>query len=132
MQEGGFSHRLSFGTIIILNKHLAEVIIDEGVEMDRRLMNEYHDFLVKNLTAPFSLLVNKLNSYSYTFDVQRKISKLKEVFAVAVVVNSVGSKMATKTILSLNINENWEMKIFYSREEALMWLTDKRNKAISM
>lgn len=132
MQERELSHKLSFGTIIILNEHLAEVIIDEGVEMDKKLMEEYHNFLLENLTSPFSLLVNKLHSYSYTFDVQRKISKLKEVFAVAVVVNSIGSKMATKTILSLNNDENWTMKMFYLREEALIWLNEEKNKRISM
>tara|TARA_R110002050_G_scaffold80801_4_gene172821 strand:+ start:2036 stop:2293 length:258 start_codon:yes stop_codon:yes gene_type:complete len=53
------SHRLSFGEIIILKDNLAEVIINEGVLMDIKIVEDYHQFLLTHLKAPFSLLINK-------------------------------------------------------------------------
>lgn len=64
------SHRLSFGIINILKNNLAEVIVDEGIVMDVVMIDEYHDFLLNTLDAPFALLVNKKHSYTYTFSAQ--------------------------------------------------------------
>ena len=58
-------YKLSFGSVIILAPNLAEVIINEGVIIDELNVDEYHDFLLTNLDAPFSLLVNKKHSYTY-------------------------------------------------------------------
>jgi hypothetical protein len=119
-------YKLSFGTIIIINEHLAEVIIDEGVEMDESLVDAYHDFLLSHLNAPFSLLVNKKNSYSYTFEAQKVIANLEEIDAMAVLVGTLGSTLATKTIISLKGRTN--IKIFVTREEALDWINMPQSK----
>lgn len=118
-------YKLSFGTIITINNHLAEVIIDEGIEIDEHLVDTYHDFLLSHLTAPFSLLVNKKNSYSYTFEAQKIIANLDEIDSMAVLVGTLGSTLATKTIISLKGREN--IKIFVTREEALDWLNDQKS-----
>lgn len=66
-------HELSFAKIIILREDIAEVIVNEGVEMTVEMVDEYHNFLLSHLRAPFSLLVNKLNAYTYDFDAQEKL-----------------------------------------------------------
>lgn len=119
-------YKLSFGTIITINNHLAEVIIDEGIEMDEHLVDAYHDFLLSHLKAPFSLLINKKHSYSYTFEAQKIIANLKEIDHMAVLVGTLGSTLATKTIISLKGREN--IKIFVDRNEALDWLNDQKYK----
>jgi len=119
-------YRLSFGTIITINDHLAEVIIDEGVELDEHLVDAYHDFLLSHLKAPFSLLINKKNSYSYTFEAQKVIGSLNEIDNMAVLVGTLGSTLATKTIISLKGRDN--IKIFVTRKEALDWLINQQNK----
>lgn len=119
-------YKLSFGTIISINNHLAEVIIDEGIEMDEHLVDAYHDFLLSHFKAPFSLLINKKNSYSYTFEAQKIIANLEEIHKMAVLVGTLGSTLATKTIISLKEREN--IKIFVDREEALDWINDKEFK----
>ena len=119
-------YKLSFGTIITINNHLAEVIIDEGIEMDEHLVDAYHDFLLSHLKAPFSLLINKKNSYSYTFEAQKIIANLEEIDNMAVLVGTLGSTLATKTIISLKEREN--IKIFVDRVEALDWLNDQKHK----
>ena len=59
------SYELSFGKIIILRNDLAEVIVNEGVEVDFGMVEEFHHFLLSNFTHSFSLLINKVNSYSF-------------------------------------------------------------------
>ncbi|WP_204346279.1 hypothetical protein [Psychroserpens algicola] len=122
---------LPFGKIKILNPHIAEVIINEGVVMNSEDVDAYHDFLLSNLEAPFSLLVNKENSYTYTFDAQIKIAGLEEIQCMAVVLYNYNAEMATKILIDLNKGNNWNIKLFKDRDEALNWLVRMRkNRAI--
>jgi hypothetical protein len=116
------SYKLSFGTIIITKENLAEVIINDGVVMDELMVDTYHDFLLSNLKHPFSLLINKKHSYSYTFNAQKTIVNLKEINAMAVLYHNSGGLMSTETLINLNKNNNWNIQLFQSRDKALNWL----------
>ncbi len=116
------SYNLSFGRIIILEDDLAEVIIDEGVIMDELMVDVYHDFLLSYLKAPFSLLINKKNSYSYTFEAQKVIANLKEIYAMAVIVGTDAAVMSTETLIKINETNNWNIKLFRTKPEAMEWL----------
>lgn len=113
---------LSFGKIIILHENLAEVIVDEGVVMDEVMVDEYHDFLLNSLEAPFSLIINKKHSYSYTFAAQKIIAHLKEIKAMAVISNTFGGVMSTETLMNVNGNYRMNIKLFNKRNEAESWL----------
>ena len=52
-------HELSFGKMIVLSDDLAEVIVDEGVEMDLQMVDEYHEWILEHLDSPCMLLINK-------------------------------------------------------------------------
>jgi len=116
------SCKLSFGTINILRKNLAEVIVDEGVVMDEILVDELHDFLQSNVDSPRLVLVSKKHSYSYTFKAQITILRLTEIKAIAVTHYSTGALMSTETLMSVNQDLRSKVKMFRSREEALSWL----------
>ncbi|MEW4924923.1 hypothetical protein [Algibacter sp. 2305UL17-15] len=115
-------YKLSFGTIIILEEDLAEVIINEGVVMNEVMVDLYHDFLLSYLKAPFSLIINKKNSYSYTFEAQKTIANLKQIHLMAVVVGSAGALMSTETLIQMNEEQDWNIKLFNKRGEALEWV----------
>ena len=115
-------HELSFGKIIILHNNVAEVIINEGVEMDEELVNQFHDFLFDNLKSPFSLLINKINSYSYSFEALAKLGAKKEIRAIAVVAYTRTSKISTESIASFPKEVKWNMSVFSNRDEAIKWL----------
>lgn len=115
-------YNLSFGTIKVLHKNLAEVIVDEGVVMDEVIVAKFHDFLLKTLNAPFGVLINKKKSYSYTFEAQKKIVRLNEIKSTAVVANNSGAVMATETIININANNHGNIKLFQERDNALVWL----------
>lgn len=125
-------HELPFAKIIILQDDIAEVIINDGVEMNIDMVNDYHEFLLTHLRAPFSLLINKINSYTYDFQAQIKLASLKEINAMAVVSYNHITKMTTKTLASYPRDNKWNLKIFSNRDEAVEWLLSeqKSNKLL--
>jgi len=63
-------NELSFGKAIILNSSLAEIIVEEGVEIDLAMIIEYHNWISQNLSNPCMVLINRINSYTYSFNAQ--------------------------------------------------------------
>ncbi len=116
------TYRLSFGIINIINNELAEVVVDEGIKMDKVKVEEYHAFLFDNLEAPFSLLINKKHSYTYTFEAQKTIAHLEEIKSIAVVANTSGRVMSTETLININGNVHLNIKLFQERADAIVWL----------
>jgi len=119
-------HELSFGKIILLSNNIAEVIINDGVEMDEAMVNEYHEFLIAHLHAPFSLLINKINSYSYDFAAQLNLATIRQIKAMAVVSYNQMTKHATESLAAFPREVEWNIKIFSDRETALQWLINEQ------
>lgn len=118
------SYKLSFVEIIIHKTNLAEIIVNESIIMDLAHLAELHDFLQNNLIAPFSILINKKNDYSYDFQAQCAIGDISGLSKTAVFVTRSSGLMSTQTIMHINRNKdwNWNVKIFNDREAALAWL----------
>ncbi|WP_274476070.1 hypothetical protein [Mangrovimonas aestuarii] len=115
-------YRLPFASITLIEDDIAEVVIDEGVELAMEEVEAYHEFLTTYLKAPFSLLINKKHSYSYTFEAQQNICDIKEIRAMAVVVNNVASELATLTLSKINEHKEWNMLLFNNKADAKDWL----------
>ncbi len=124
-----YLHELSFAKIVILREDIAEVIVNDGVEMDRAMTEEYHDFLLSNLRHPFSLLINKVNSYTYTFDAQINLATLKEINAMAIISYNRITKKSTENLASRPRAVDWNLKIFSNRDEALTWLESEQEES---
>ncbi len=122
-------YELPYGKIIILQDDMAEIIINDGIEMDADMVVEYHDFLLEHLTAPFSLLINKINSYTYTWEAQQMLGMLDEIDAMAVVTYNIVSDNATRFLARIPRKKEWNMKIFDDRDRALAWL-EKEHKGV--
>lgn len=116
---------MTFGTIIKHGNSLAEIIVDEGVEMDLVQVKEYHNCLLKNLKTPFYVLVNRKHSYTYTFEAQKEIVGFDKIKKLAVLLVTHSALMSTETLLSLNENINWEVASFRLKEDALAWLEEQ-------
>jgi len=115
-------HELPFAKIIILDDNIAEVMVNDGVIMDVEMVDQYHDFLLSHLHPPFSLLINKVNSYTYDFDAQNKLATLKEINAMAVVAYNRTTKLTTESLASYPRDVKWNLNIFSNRDDALAWL----------
>ena len=122
-------HELSFAKIIILRKDIAEVIVNDGIEMNETMVDEYHNFLLSHLQAPFSLLINKVNAYTYDFNAQKKLATIEEIHAMAVVAYNRITKITTQSLASFPRDHKWNMEVFSGRDTALHWLTSKQDSA---
>ena len=131
MDEAMDLHELSFAKIIILRDDIAEVMINDGVRMNEEMVEQYHDFLLSHLRAPFSLLVNKINSYTYDFHAQEKLATLKEINVMAVVAYNRVTKLTTETLASYPRDVKWNLEIFSNRDEALAWLLSEQGETDS-
>ena len=119
-------HELPFAKIIVLDKDLAEVLIDDGVEMNTAMVAAYHDFLLAHLQAPFSLLINKINAYTYDFEAQGSLATLEQINAMAVVTYNRISMISTESLAAMPRSKEWNLRIFSDRDEALAWLRSEQ------
>lgn len=122
------SVRLSFCRIIKLNDSIAEVIVNDGVEIDSSMLEEYHEWIENNLADPCGLLINKINRYTYTFNAQLKIADAPNIQAIAVVTYTRIAEVATKILTKLPREKKWNLEMFQNREEALTWLENELQK----
>jgi len=120
------THTLSFGTITLLQKDIAEVIINEGVEMDLEIVETYHQFLLEKMPESFSLLINKKNSYTYSFEAQLHLATLTQINSMAVLVYNSISAAATKNLATIPRITPWKIEVFSEREKAMKWLQAKQ------
>ena len=123
-------HELPYAKIIILQEDIAEVIIDDEVVMNEPMVDHYHDFLLSHLSVPFSLLVNKVNSYTYDFNAQIKLATLVEINAMAVVAYNRITEITTESLVSYPRSEKWNLKIFSNRNDAMAWLLLEQKKIL--
>lgn len=113
---------LSFGTVTLLRPDLTEVIVNEGVEMDLDMVDEYHMFISEFLADPCATLINKLHQYTYTFEAQMSLSTLDKIKAIAIVVYTETARITTTNLLKLPTHAGQNVKIFSDREAGLRWL----------
>lgn len=119
-------YELPFARFIKLRDDTVEVIVNDGIEYDTDMLEQYHDWVRKNLKHPSFVMVNKINSYTYNFDVQRKIGAIPEIKAVAHVVYTRASQVATEAMTELPRVRPMTFNIFTTREDALAWLDSQR------
>jgi len=121
-------YELDFAKILLLREDIAEVIINSGVEMDEAMVDRYHEFLTSHLRAPFALLINKVNPYSYTFPAQQKLATIEQIQAMAVVVYNHTAKLSTESLANQARGKFWNLRIFDDRQQALDWLIAEQDK----
>jgi hypothetical protein len=120
---------LKFAKIIILRHDIAEVVIDENIVINLAMINEYHNFLISHLTAPFSLLINKINDYSYEFQAQLVIGNLPQIHAIAVVTHKRKVEIITHLLTITTPRKiEWNISTFSQRSLALEWLENQQDK----
>ncbi|OUR99467.1 hypothetical protein A9Q86_12940 [Flavobacteriales bacterium 33_180_T64] len=118
---------LPFGKISILESNIAEIVINDGVIMDEEKIIISQELIKTHLQIPFSFLVNKEHTYSYTFEAQLAMGNLKGILSIAAVIKHQRAEIATKIIRDVNRHENWNIKFFRERTAALDWLQSTQN-----
>ncbi len=120
---------LPFGRIQLLQQDIAEVIINDEVEIDFTILSHLHAALLANIEGRFSLLINAANRFSYSFEAQQTLFSLKEINAVAVVAYNITTKYTSQSLVSFRRREKLNIKIFSDRITALSWLMLENKRA---
>jgi len=116
-------HELSFAQITIhQDNNIAEVIVNNEIEITKKIVDEYQIFLYSHLQPPFSLLINKKNSYSYSFEGHQQLRSFKEISAIAVVVHNKVTMESTKLLASYPRDIPLNLEMFSNRDKAFNWL----------
>lgn len=115
-------YTLSFGKVSILRSDIAEIIVDEGVDINVQMVDEIHHFLLSIFVNSFSLLINKTNSYSSQLDALIKFGTLSTINKIAMFAPNRMAKLSADFEADIPSSEALNIQVFSQREEALSWL----------
>jgi hypothetical protein len=105
-----------------LKSDLAEIIVDDGVDININMVIEIHAFLLSTLSDSFSLLVNKSNAYSTQLDALIMFGTLSAIDRIAVFAPNKLAKMSADFSATIPSSTALNIEVFTDRDEALDWL----------
>lgn len=117
--------QFQFGTVKMINANLAEIFINEDVKVDLQMAIECEEVLDMLMPGKYGLLLNERSEYSYTKEAESYFSEMNNLHAIAVVLNTKFTDIASKYLQSFHEEVDWNMKVFYAREKALEWLESR-------
>jgi len=119
-------HRLSFATVNILSDNIAELIVDNDVEVSLEMVEEHDQLLTSIFTKRFGVLVNKINNYSYAYEATLSMGSIAQIKAIATVNYSPQGEKSTQEIIKTRITDNLNLNNFSGLElgwqQAYDWL----------
>jgi len=122
-------HRLSFAYFNILSENILEVVVDDGIEMTLEMIEECHDFIDAHFTGNFALLINRLNSYDYSYEAKLSIASYTGLKAIAFVYYNNEDKQLVEKLHHIRKHDQWNCQIFagltMGRQQAFNWLQEE-------
>ncbi|WP_019026178.1 hypothetical protein [Colwellia piezophila] len=119
-------HRISFADINIISDSIAEIIIDEGVEISIEMVEEYDNFLACIFNGNYGVLINKINHYSYSLGAQFIMGSSENIVAIAAVNYTEQGKKSSKDIASRRTIDQLNLRTFSGLnlgwQDAITWL----------
>lgn len=125
-------HQLSFAQVNLLNENLAEIIIDANVIISLEMTEEYEQFIAENVTDNYTILVNKINHYDFSFEAKLSVASHENLAAIAVVTYNNDSQKSVENIAAMRKRDGWNLKIFdglsLGRQQAIQWLATELHR----
>lgn len=122
----------SFGQINFLDANIAEVIINENIEITLEIVDEYDAILANHFSGNYAILVNRINNYSFAYEALLCIGSAENFKALAIINYNKANEQQTKELISVRHMDNLNLKEFsgleLGRENALHWLTEQLNE----
>jgi len=125
-------YNLSFGSLTVLDKCLAELIINNEVVITLEMVEELDVMLQSIFKHNFGLLVNKLNTYSYTYEAKLVLGSIEHMKAIASVYYTTQGREVSLDIVQKRNIDGLNVRVFsgfeLGRQQALDWLTYELTK----
>lgn len=129
-------HQLSFAKVNILNENVAEIIVEQGVEISLEMSEEYDDFLTATFANNFALLVNKVNDYDFSFEAKLSMASHENLSAIAVVTYDDEGKQSVEKVAAMRKLDGWNLKVFdglnLGWQEGYIWLQAQLNNVATV
>jgi len=122
-------HRISFADINIISDCIAEIIIDEEVEVSLEMVEEHDNFLACIFKGKYGVLVNKINNYTYSPEAQFIMGSIENIVAIAVVNYNEQGKQTSKALADKRMIDQLNVRTFSGLDlgwqEANSWLQNE-------
>jgi hypothetical protein len=105
-------NKLSFCSINILSDVIAEIIVNENIEISLEMVEELEDFLSAKFTQSFGLLINKVHYYSFAFEAKLSIASNANLKAMAVIDYTEEGKSMTADVVKIRKIDGWNLSTF--------------------
>jgi hypothetical protein len=123
-------HELPHAKIIKHNDQIAEVIVNAGIDYDMEMVEIYERWIADNMDDPCYVMVNRINSYSLSFEAQQALGKIKQIKAIALVTYTRASALSSQASKRQWTQLNpLDCEIFDSPHKAMQWLEGLRDTA---
>jgi hypothetical protein len=106
------NHQLSFAKINFISNDIAEVIVDNNIEVTIEMVEEFDAFLSVCDHANIGLLINRIHTYSYTFEAKLCLYSHHKMKAIALVYYSPQCRQSTLDIVNLRFMDPLNIKMF--------------------
>lgn len=111
--------RLTVLDLIHYSNGIVELIADEGVTISGENAREMFDMISSLEPKVQAALVNRKNSYSFSFEAQRELGNYRDITAVAIMTHSRIAYLAAKFAHA----KYYKLRVFMDRDKALQWLS---------
>ncbi|MBU2870362.1 hypothetical protein [Colwellia sp. E2M01] len=123
------SYRLSFAKVNYLTEQIIEIVIDEGIEITIEMHEEYEVFLAQHMRSNFAVLINRVNSYQYTFEAKLIVASQSTLCALAIVVYNDNDKKLVDELMEMRAIDELNAKVFSGLDlgwqEGFSWLQNE-------
>jgi len=109
---------LEFGDLKEIEPQIVEVIINEGIVLDGDKIQRIEERLLEKYSNRYALLVNRKNHYSHTHESMMRVSRLRNLAGIAILVYEDFAKQVAL------IHELYQrnIEVFDDRGKAITWL----------
>ena len=125
------THQLSFAKINCLNEYIAEVIVDQSVEITLEMSEEYDKVLTLLFPTNFALLINKINDYRFAYEAKLTMASHSNLKAIAVITYNKKDKQAVEATAVIRKRDGWNLMVFdglnLGRQTGINWLENQLN-----
>ncbi len=112
--------KLSFAEVEIFEKGIIKITPHEGVEISAEDIHETQR-LIRSVPDA-RLLIDRLNSYSYSFEAIQAIRNYEGVRAAAIITYGYSSQVTAQFVRGDGGDSPYPMEIFTNKDDAIRWL----------
>ena len=109
---------LEFGDFKEIEPRIVEIIINEGAVLDADKIQMIEDRLLEKYSDRYALLVNRINHYPHTHESMMKVSRLRNLTGIAILVY----EEFAKQVAAIHELYQRNVAVFNDREKAVTWL----------